>query len=464
MYRRYNNKTVSMAIGLFISGSLCLPASDTLSTLFEGTSTKAQLRYYTMQRSYDELIKDSAGTFNALHEYQKRSNAIGGYFGFETASFYHFSVGATLYTSQPIFSNPPNEGGLQLLKDDQDGYSILGEAFIRWGYEKTIFKVGRQLLSDYGFLSDDDIRMTPYTYEAAILENRDLENIILRAAYVQGVKTLVSTDYVDFVNASKVLTREETVDRNPIRGDYNLAYYDGQGNYIGPRKNLYLISALYQDQRINLEFWNYYSADFVNFIYATGSYNFHLGGVANNVGVQLIKQDDVGSHVAGNIDTYVYGAKLTSIYDNFTFTYAFNKTKYDENSLDGGSVIDMWGGSLIYNGLIYNGSDQGGTMSNTITLTYDYSPYGLSIMLLAGKFDLPDKITDIFADQDNREYDIIASYIPRWDKQLQFSIRAAYIDFDTNYNFKAYEDLHGFDMLHAYDDILDLRFVVNYTF
>ena len=35
---------------------------------------------------------------------------------------------------------------------------------------------------------------------------------------------------------------------------------------------------------------------------------------------------------------------------------------------------------------------------------------------------------------------------------------------DTNYNFRAYEDLHGFDMLHTYDDIVDLRFIVNYTF
>ncbi len=455
---------LSVAISLFLSGSFCLSAGETLSAVFEGTSTKVQLRYYTMQRSYDELIEDAYGTFNTPHDYQKMSNAIGGYFGFETASFYYLSVGATLYTSQPIFHNSLDEGGLQLLKDDQDGYSVLGEAFIKWEYEQTIFKVGRQLLSDYGFLSDSDIRMTPYTYEAAILENRDLENIILRAGYVRGVKTMVSTDYVDFVNASKVLIREETIDRNPIRGDYNPAYYDGEGNYIGPRKDLYLISAIYQDQHINLEFWNYYSADFVNFIYATGSYNFQWGGTANNLGVQLIKQDDVGAHVVGTIDTYAYGAKLTSIYDNFTFTYAFNKIKYDENSLDGGSVIDMWGASLIYNGLIYNGSDQGGTISNSITLAYDYAPYGLNIMLLAGKFDLPNKITDIFADQNNYEYDIIVSYIPRWNRQVQFNIKVAYIDFDTNYNFRAYEDLHGFNMLHTYDDIVDLRFIVNYTF
>jgi len=453
----------SIVIALLLSGSLYLSASESLSSVFEEITIKAQLRSYTLQRSYDELVENSAGIFDVHYKSQKISNALGGYVGFESGALYHFSIGSTLYTSQPIFHNPISEGGLQLLKDDQDGYSIVGEAFVKWKYDQTTVKVGRQLLSDYRFLSDYDIRMTPYTYEAAILENRDLENITLRTAYVRGVKTFVSTSYVDFVNASKVLVREETVGRNPLRGDYNPAYYDN-GNYIGPGKDLYLASAVYQNNKINFEFWNYYSGDFVNFIYATGSYNFQISGIANNLGVQLIKQDDVGAHVAGSIDTYNYGVMLTSMYDNFTFTYAFNKTKYDENSLDGGTIIDMWGNSMIYNGFMYNGSDQGGTTSSAISIKYDFVSYGLSMQLFAGKFELPNKITDIFADQDNSEYDLIVKYTPRWNKKLQFKIEAAYIDFDTDYDFRAYEDLHGFDMLHAYDDILDLRFIVNYTF
>lgn len=453
----------SVVVALLLGGAICLTADEAISSALTEATIKAQLRYFTLQRSYDELVENPAGIFDLHDKSKKLSNTMGGYFGFESGTLYHFTVGATLYTSQPIFHNPANEGGLQLLKDNQDGYSVLGEAFLKWEYDQTIVKVGRQLLSDYGFLSDFDIRMTPYTYEAAILENRDLENITLRTAYVRGVKTFVSTTYVDFVNASKVLVREETVGRNPIRGDYNPAYYSN-GNYIGPKKDLYLVSAVYQDKNFNLEFWDYYSDDFVNFVYVTGSYIFQTGGVVNNLGAQLVKQDDVGAHVAGSIDTYLYGIKLTSTYDNLTFTYTFNNTKYDENSLDGGSIIDMWGGSMVYNSLMYNGSDQGGTTSNAASLQYSYIPYGLSILLGAGKFDLPNKITDIFADQDNVEYNIIVDYTPKWNKKLQFAIKAAYVDFDTNYNFRAYEDLHGFDMLHAYDDILDLRFIVNYTF
>ncbi len=461
--RKTINIKLSIAVGLFLGGSFCLSANETISSALAETTIKAQLRSYTLQRSYDELVENSAGIFDQQKKSQKISNALGGYFGFESGALYHFSIGSTFYTSQPIFHNPISEGGLQLLKDDQDGYSVLGEAFVKWKYNQTIVKVGRQLLSDYGFLSDNDIRMTPYTYEAAILENRDLENIVLRGAYVHGVKTFVSTSYVDFVNASKVLVRDETVGRNPLRGDYNPAYYD-ESNYIGPRKDLYLASAAYQNNKINFEFWNYYSSDFVNFIYVTGSYNFQIGDIANNLGAQLIKQDNVGAHVAGSIDTYVYGVMLTSVYDHFTFTYAFNKTKYDENSLDGGTIIDMWGANILYSGLMYNGSDQGGTTSNVISIKYDFASYGLSMQLFAGKFDLPNKLTDIFADQDNSEYDLIVKYTPRWNKKLQFKIEAAYIDFETDYNFRVYEDLHGFDVLHAYDDILDLRFIVNYTF
>ncbi len=320
---------------LFVE-SVFLSANDTLAKAFEETVYKGQLRYYSMQRNYNELEEDRNGNFTIHNDYQKVSNALGGYFGFESGSLYNFSIGATLYTSQPIIHNPTHKDGLQLLKDDQDGYSVLGEAFIKWKYEQTLLKVGRQLLSDYRFLSDNDIRMTPYTYEAAILENRDLENITLRMAAVSGVKTLVSTTYIDFVNASKDLLKEETIERNPIRGDYNAANYDGNGNFIGPNKNLFLASAVYQTKQINLELWNYYSDDFVNFIYMTGSYGFQTGEVGNTLGIQLIKQDDVGAHVAGNIDTYIYGARIESIYENFTFIYGFNKVKYDENSLDGG--------------------------------------------------------------------------------------------------------------------------------
>ncbi len=453
-----------IAVGSLCIGSLLLSAGDTLSEAFEGTKYKAQLRSYSFQRSYNELIEDSNGIFNVPHAYQKTSNTVGGYLGFETAPFYHFSIGATFYTSQPIFHNPKDEGGLQLLKDNQKGYSVLGEAYLKWEDEKTILKIGRQRLNNYGFLSDNDIRMTPYTYEAAVLEYKGFENITLRTAVVSGVKTMASTEYIDFVNASKDILKEQTIERKLIQGDYNAAYYDRQGNYIGPQKNLYLASVVYRDKQFNVQLWNYYVPDFINILYAMGSYTFQTGVFSNSAGAEFVKQDNTGEHVAGSIDTYAYDFMLKSTYDNFTLQYVFSKVKYDESSLDGGTIIDMWGGGMLYGGLIYNGADQGGSTGNSLSLGYDFASYDLNILLTAASFDLPDKITDVFADQDNYEYDLIFNYTPQWNKKFHFKVELMYVDFDTGYNFRAYEDLHGFNMLHAYEDITDVRFIVNYTF
>ncbi len=450
---------------LLLIGPLILSAGDMLSEAISETTTKAQIRYYSIQRDYDELVKENDGVLDMHHNYQKTSNAVGGYFGFESGLYYNFSAGATFYTSQPVFYNPLNEGGLQLLEDDQSGYSVMGEAFLGWEYDQTKIKIGRQLLSDYLFLSDMDIRMTPYTYEAAIMENRDLENITLRIAGVSGVKRLVDTTFIDFVNATDDLFREQTVERDSIRGDYNPAYYDANRDYIGPKKNLFLASMVYRDKQFDIEFWDYYCEDFVNFIYTTGSYMFEAQNLINTIGVQWVKQDNVGEHIAGNINTYAYGLMLQSIYENqIRLEYAFNKVKYDENSLDGGTIIDTWGNNLLYNSLVYNGSDQAGTISNSLTIEYDFISHDASIQLTFARFDLPNKITDIFADQDNNEYDLILKYTPNRNKKIQFKLEAIYVDFDKNYDFNAYEELHGFDILHMYDNIMDLRFVVNYTF
>ena len=447
---------------LFISTSLI--AQDDFLTSLQNSDFKAQVRYFSMQRLYNELIEDPPEVYNQHHKYSKASNAIGGYIGFQTAPYYGFSVGTTLYTSQPIFDNPQSKGGLGLLKDDQSGYSVLGEAFISFEYNDNLLKIGRQKLDNYGFLSSMDIRMVPQTYEGLILENRTLKEITFKAALLQTMKPFTSTTFIDFVNGSQDLLRDKGIDRETIRGDFNEAYYDNEGNYVGPNQNLYLTSVSFNSDAVELEAWDYYCDNFVNSFYATGTFHFDTGSFKNSVGAQLVKQDDVGERVQGDINTYAYGAMLQSRYKDLRLRYAFNRVKYDENSNNGGTIIVNWGSNPLYNSLIYNGSEKGGTLSQSISLGYDLSNTNLSITLNASIFDLPDNLTDKFADQDNKEYDVIIQYTPEFSKKLHLKIEMMYVDFDTNYNFAAYEDYHGYDMLHTYDDILDLRFIVNYTF
>jgi hypothetical protein len=417
-----------------------------------------------MARNYDEFKESSSGIFKVPYSSTKSSNAIGGYFGFETGAYYGFSFAATLYTSQPIFNNPLDEGGLLLLQSDQSGYSVLGEAYLKYKSGKTIIKVGRQRLSEYRFLSDTDIRMVPYTYEAAILENRNLKEFTLRAGVVRGVKTITDTNYIDFINASKNLFIENPIERNPLRGDYNLNYYDSNRNYIGPKENLYLASIEYDQNQYYAEIWDYYVPNFVNFMYIHGIYKFNTNALHNEFSFMGIKQDDVGSHVAGNIDTWAYGLSLHSNYNNVTITAAFTKVKYDENSLDGGTIIDTWGNNLLPNSLYYNGGDQAGTNAFSFTFSYIFDFANLKVDFTTGIFDLPNKLTDLYADQDNREYDLVLSYTPEWNRHFHFKLVGIYVDYDTDYDYRAYEDYHGYQVLHMYDNIVDTRFVVNYTF
>ena len=434
--------------------------AESNNSLSQYVDIEASLRYYSMLRKYDEFLDDATNPYLK----QRSSNAIGGSLGLKTKPFHHWSLGATFYTSQPIFNNPKEEGGLKLLKDDQSCYSVVGEAYVAYQDRYNLFKIGRQKLTAYRFLADSDVRMTPYTYEAVVAENRKVKDTVFRAAVVRGVKSVASTEYIDFINASKDLLKEQTIKRNPIRGDYDPNNYDADGNYIGPRENLYLASMVYDNKKIAFEGWDYLVPDFVNFVYSTASYTFDYESFHNSLSLQYLKQNDVGDHVAGNINTYAYGLQFYSRYDNFHFTYSFNAVKYDENSLDGGTIIDAWGNDLLYGGLFYNGADQAGTIANTIMLSYDFKTYPFKIFASAGIYDLPDNMNDLFAEQDNREYDFVIHYLPRWNKNLTSKVEIIYVDFDTNYDFKAYEDLHGYDLLHTYDTILDMRFIVNYTF
>jgi len=445
-----------LSAGLFSSASFC--------GILDAGIIDAQIRYYYMQRDYDKLLKDSAGDYTLHDRYKKSSNALGGRLGFITTPYYGLTAGITFYTSQPVFRNPPDQGGLQLLEDDQSGFTVLGEANLAWHYNHTLLKVGRQRLSEYRFLSDLDIRMVPYTYEAAIMENRSLKNITLRAAAVRGVKTLASTDYIDFINAANNLLIEPKDGPNPLQGDYRQAYFDPQVGYIGPKKNLYIASFVYDDKHYTLEAWNYYLPNFVNFFYTEASAMMDIGDFRHRLYFQGIKQNNVGEHWAGTIDTWELGVKYQLKYGSWILTYAHSKVKYDENSLDGGTIIDSWGNNMIYNSYYYNGADEAGTVADGVVLSYQFPHTDLTAEAIFAKVDIPNGLTDRFVDQDNQEYDFVLTYRPAWNKHLQFKAVAIYVDFDTEYDYRLYEEIHGYPFSRTYNSILDTRFVINYTF
>lgn len=439
-------------------------ADDDFISSLKDTKIKSQLRYYSMEVDITEIKENPPEIFIQREKTTKASNAIGGYVGFETGSYYGLRVGMTGYTSQPIFNNPEDEGGVSLLKDNQDGYSVLGEAFVKFQYNNTFIKAGRQLLSEYGYLSDKDIRMTPYTYEAIVVENRDFKDITLRVGSVFSVKPINSIKFINFIDASGETLKYQDTNRQTIVGSYNPNNFNSQGDYIGPNQNLYLASLVFDNTKLHVEVWDYYCENFINSFYSTLSYSDNIGEFTNTIGIQGVKQDNIGDHVAGQIDTYALGLKLQSRYKNFSLKYALNKMRYNENSYNGGELIINWGNNPLYNSLYYNDSQEAGAFSNSLSTTYNFSKIDTTMLFTAAKFNFPNKFVDNYGRQDNNEYDFVVNYKPHYYKQLSLEAIVIYVDFDTNYNFADFQKINGYKIAHIYDDIKELRFIMNYTF
>src|SRR6266480_8024985 len=128
-----------------------------------------------------QALKDTKFEFNFRTFYFDRSDfsgaekqawAIGGWAGFKTGYFLdHIAFGVTGYTSQPLYA-PDDRDGTTLLQPGQEGYTVLGEAYadikIVDGLNLNIGRKGY----DTPFINRNDVRMTPNTFEAIVLQGK----------------------------------------------------------------------------------------------------------------------------------------------------------------------------------------------------------------------------------------------------------------------------------------------------
>src|SRR5881227_966666 len=139
-----------------------------------------EFRQWRLERRR-QALKDTKFEFNLRTFYLDRSDfsgaekqawAIGGWLGVKTGYFLdHIAFGATVYTSNPIYA-PDDRDGTLLLAPGQNGYTVFGE----WYAELRIIKdlgitVGAKGY-DTPFVSRNDNRMTPNTFEAIVLQGR----------------------------------------------------------------------------------------------------------------------------------------------------------------------------------------------------------------------------------------------------------------------------------------------------
>ena len=161
---------------------------------FKDTKADVQLRTYLLDRDKFDGSESSA-------------MAIGGYAGFKTGWFRdRFAIGATAYTSQRLYG-PEDKDGTGLLQTGQEGYSVLGEAYVQFRFADSVFfDVGRKLLNN-PYINKNDTRMTPNSFEAAMLQGvvGDVKGDgqwRFGLGYVDEIKTKTSEIFVSMSEAA----------------------------------------------------------------------------------------------------------------------------------------------------------------------------------------------------------------------------------------------------------------------
>lgn len=371
-------------IALGLLSSVNVYGAEDLSSMFSEGKTSGQIRLFSVDREY----QGSAGTTT-----HRNGTALGGHLKFETADYEGLSFGTALYTTNKIASSPTIDPSL--LGPDDEGYSILGEAYLQYKYENTTFKGGRQKL-DTPLAGSDDARMLPNLFEAYVLSNTDIEGTTLVAAhatkFAQGTfgrvysnGILAATGGYSFVDA-----------KNQVGDFVNM------GTYAVGRETdgVSIVSASYTGiEGLKLQLWDYYAHDILNAVYGQADFSWKCllnDSVKPFVAAQFIKENDVGDKLLknaggdGSIDSLFWGAKIGLKVENFTAYVAYtevgaNSETDKANGAYQNAIITPWGGIPAFTqGMVTRNMFLAGTKASKIAASYNWKAFG------------PDLSTDLY--------------------------------------------------------------------
>ncbi|MDX2506049.1 MAG: OprD family outer membrane porin [Gammaproteobacteria bacterium] len=460
------------------AGTETVPQANDPGTALTQGKLKALLRYSGQYRDTNLRTLQDSSTSTSSDENKRQYSAIGGYIGYETMPWFHTSIGATLYTANPIGNNPDDRsglGGLYEADGSQDAYHVFGEAFIKFQQGDHLLKAGRQEMPDYRFVSLSNVRMTPITHEGVVYENTVFNKFQMNLAYIRRMKERNDDEFIDMAEGAglKLFNNGKQL----VRGEYDSDDYDASG-YIGNEKEMNILGLLYKTETLSLEGWDYYIDDFINIAYLYGQYTMKPGrDLTLSLAAQYANQKDVGEHIAGNIDTWFYGLKLQAYSQGLTYFISYNEVDYNENSYDGGSLFVRWGTPQMFNSFQVQDSELAGTKSYGVGLQYDFGRKGflpgVVMRLRYADYDLPDSLYQTDARQDRTEttFDLRYSFTKKSGfgiftqlDGLSIQFRLAYNRYETDYDFNAYKQIHGYSFDSVTDDFIDARLYLDYRF
>lgn len=384
-------------------------------------------REWRLQKRRDAL-RDTKFKFNLRSYYfdrhkfdgsQSQAWAIGGWTGLKTGYFLdHISLGATGYTSQKLFGEN-DKGGTGLLAPGQEGYSVLGEAYVDLRIMDDLnLYVGRKEF-DTPFINRDDTRMTPNTFEAIALQGKAKLGeggglLKYGAGYFDRIKNKDSDNFV------------------PMSEDAGASVDRG----------VFTAGVLYEKGNFSIGAIDYYSPDVINIGYAETKLTIPINDDWKpRLAAQFTDQRSVGENYLreDSFSVQQFGIKAELPVKRALFTVGYTYTT------DGADTINPWSGYPGYTAVQVQEFHRAGEGAFLVRAGYDFTIVkGLSAYALA-VFGTDPANEGQFR---QNEYDVNLQWAPPEGILKGLSLRVRY----------ALAQQDGGDV----DDLTDFRVICNY--
>jgi hypothetical protein len=388
-----------------------VPAPDTALTSVEQGKPNLDEAFEWRQWQLEErreAFKDTTFLLNFRTFYFDRSDftgkekqavAFGGWAGLRTGYFLdHVAFGATVYTTNPVYA-PDDRDGTSLLEEGQNGFTVLGEFYADIRIVKGVGVTVGARGFDTPFISRNDNRMLPNTFEAVVLQGRyEFDDNSSGADQSPSDGIGLSKD------GKSVAVPSPTPSAEVASIKYGLGYFYqikernenqfvslGQDAGAGVDRGVWAVGAQYEKGKFSIGAIEYYCADVINIAYAQTGYQIPLSDdLKLKVAAQYTDEGSLGDNLLDghSFSGHQVGLKLDLPVQKALFTAGFTHAWGNAN------LRNPWSGYPGYTSVQVQDFNRAGESAFLLRAGYDF-PWvdGLSAYALAVFGTDPDSST-----------------------------------------------------------------------
>ena len=320
---------------------------EELPPFIRDTQLKLYLRTFYLNRASTSANNASSNNADGSNSGKTFSEALatGGWLDYQSGWLLDtVALGVVGYLSEPLYA-PADRGGTLLLAPGQDGYAVVGQAWVALRYKEYALLKGPRQLVNQGYVNPHDTRMTPNTFEGVALSGQ-LGPVEYYGGFLTREKQRNSDTFSWMTQVAGI-----------VRHDNGLGIASVK---ITPWSDLSVYAA------------EYYLPNGYNIAFGEASYRWAIGREwALALGFQYTDQRSVGAQFLGDFVTWNTGGQAKLSYAGATLTGAFAFTGMGN---DIQTAFGVWPGYLSLQLKNFNLANQNAWGAG---LAYDFSRLGL---------------------------------------------------------------------------------------